>query len=301
LLRNLALEARYIHRRFGNFIGYIDRRLDEWTSFQASDPGPDGRPGTSDDGGTLIGFQPYNGDRDLVIGNPDGAFRQYDALQMMARKRHARGWEMQASYTWSRSVGTISGGERSNFTFRALSPLGYGGSPGNTVSFRDAGTTRNEFDYSEFKVLGFCRLPWLQGATFAGIYRWHTGTRWHRIVVTSQPAFAVLAAETPYSRQTSSLSLLDLRVEKTFLLPERRGTVGVYVDAINVANVGRALAYTPGSGPDSVSPSDGRIRVRIVLAFVTAFEPDRGLGKSSPPHNSQRSNTDPHNRHARGR
>ncbi len=42
-----------------NFIGYVDRRLDEWTPFTATDPGPDGRLGTPDDGGSLTAFVPY--------------------------------------------------------------------------------------------------------------------------------------------------------------------------------------------------------------------------------------------------
>jgi hypothetical protein len=105
--RHLAVEARYVGRRFRNFIGYVDRRVDEWTAFTATDPGPDGQPGTADDGGLLTGFVPYGWPSpvlDLVIDNPEGASRQYDAVQLIARKRQADNWELQASYTWSRTT-----------------------------------------------------------------------------------------------------------------------------------------------------------------------------------------------------
>lgn len=105
LSRDVAVEARYVARRFANFIGYVDRRLDEWTTFTARDPGPDGRLGTSDDGGTLTSFVPYwwpSGDRDLVIANPEGASRRScsdgcASLASVARLRVACSGGMTAS------------------------------------------------------------------------------------------------------------------------------------------------------------------------------------------------------------
>jgi hypothetical protein len=136
---------------------------------------------------------------------------------------------------------------------------------------RDAGTTRSQFDYSEFKVLGFFRVPWLQGAVFGGIYRWHTGTRWHRTATVFQPVFADLVAETPNSRRTPSIGLLDVRLEKTFSLPRSPGTFGIYLDALNVTNEGRALVYVRRSGPRFGQPSswtDPRtIRIGVRYSF----------------------------------
>jgi hypothetical protein len=269
LLRDLAVEARYIHRRFGNFIGYVDRRLDEWTSFTVQDPGPDGIAGNADDGGMLTGYREYPGVRDLVITNPDGAYRRYDALQFIARKRNARGWEMQGSYTWSRSVGTIGGVDGTNYTFSAMSPGGYGAAPNGPTSLRDAGTTRSQFDYSEVKLLGFYHAPWLHGATLGAVYRWYTGSRWHRQAFV--PGFGNLVAETPNSRQLPSIARLDLRVEKTFRLTVAPSSFGVFAEAFNVTNVGRPLAYVRQSGPRFGQPSswmDPRtIRIGVRYSF----------------------------------
>ena len=270
LYRDVAIEGRYIHRRFGNFIGYVDRRLDEWTPFNAIDPGPDGVAGNADDGGVLTGYVPYAGDRDLVIANPAGAFRNYDAIQMIARAQRARAWDAQASYTWSRTAGTISGLQSSNATYWGLSPLGFGGAPGGSTSLRDAGKVRSQFDYSELKLLGSYHTDWLRGVNTGAVYRWHTGTRWHRLTLITVPAFAFLPAETPNSRQTPSIGTLDLRAEKTVTLQSPARTLGVYVEALNASNVGRALGYFRASGPQFGQPAtwtDPRT-MRIGLRFT---------------------------------
>lgn len=255
LWRHLSVEARYVARRFGNFIGYVDQRLDEWMPFSATDPGPDGRLGTPDDGGALTGYIPYwwpSGDRDLVLANPDGATRRYDAVQLVARKRQASNWEAQASYTWSRTSGTIPGQENSNATFWNLSPLGFGGSPGGTQSMRDREFARSAFDYSELKLLGWGRVPALGGIVGGGVFRVHNGQRWHRIAGLVDPPsnmFIPVPAEEPYSRITPTLPQLDLRAEKTFSV-RRVQVLGLYLDALNVGNLGRARAYIPQSGPN---------------------------------------------------
>lgn len=58
---NTTAQVQYIGRRFGNFVGFIDERLDEWTPYDFQDPGPDGRLGTADDGGTVVVYKPYEG------------------------------------------------------------------------------------------------------------------------------------------------------------------------------------------------------------------------------------------------
>jgi hypothetical protein len=260
LWRDVAVEARYVARRFGNFIGYVDQRLDDWTTFTAPDPGEDGRLGTTDDGGLLTGFVPYwwpSGDRDLVITNPAGASRRYDAVQLIARKRQADNWEAQASYTWSRTSGTIPGQEFASATYWNLSPLGYGGSPGGPQSLRSTSFTRSQFDYSELKLLGWVRIPGLGGTVAGGVFRRHNGQRWHRNTFMTEPASGwsmPLPAEEPFSRITPTLNLLDLRIEKTLLLRGQGRSLGLYLDAMNVANVGAARSYIPQSGPNFGRP-----------------------------------------------
>ena len=248
--RHLAIEARYVARRFRNFIGYVDRRIDEWTPFTATDPGPDGRIGTPDDGGVLTGFVPYAPPPDLVIDNPEGASRQYDAIQAIVRKRQADNWELQASYTWSRTRGTIPGQDGSNATLGYLSPGGYGAVPGGASSLRNTQFSRSQFEHRELKVLGWVRLPGLGGTVAGGVFRRHNGQRWHRsafIEDTSIGWAAFVPAEEPFSRITPTLNLFDLRLEKTLVRGSRQ-SLGLYLDILNVLNAGEARSYI-SSGP----------------------------------------------------
>lgn len=255
LLRDVAVEARYVARRFGNFIGYVDQRLDEWTTFVARDPGRDGRLGTTDDGELLTGFVPYwwpAGERALVITNPEGANRRYDAVQLIGRKRQADNWEAQASYTWSRTSGTIPGQEFTSATYQNLSPLGYGGAPGGPQSLRSTPFTRSLFDYNELKLLGWVRIPGLGGTIASGVFRRHDGRRWHRLASTMDPVTGsggLVPAEEPFSRIAPTLNLLDVRLEKTLLLRGEGRSLGLYLDAMNVANLGVARSYIQQSGP----------------------------------------------------
>jgi hypothetical protein len=248
--RHATVQLQYVGRRFGNFIGWIDLRLDDWLRYEVQDPGIDGIPGTADDGGSFVTYRVYGGggdvsDRALVLGNPAGAFRRYDALQVIGTRRFADTWQAQVSYTWSRANGTAGNEYSSNAVAWSMNPGGFGANPGA----RDAGAGPPRYDYSEFKALGSYRAPWFGGFTVGGVFRWHTGTRWHRVARVQTPINTDFRAEPLNSRRTPSLGSLDLRVEKTLRLPGG-SVMGVYVDAFNATNLGRATAYDAMSGPD---------------------------------------------------
>jgi hypothetical protein len=248
--RHATIQAQYIGRRFGHFIGWIDLRLDDWLRYEVQDPGIDGIPGTSDDGGTFAAYRVYGGggdvsDRALVLGNPSGAYRRYDALQLIGTRRFADRWQAQLSYTWSRAGGTAGNEYSTNAASWSMNPGGYGASP----AARDAGAGPPRYDYNEFKALGSYRAPWFGGFTVGGVFRWHTGTRWHRVARVRTPIVTDFRAEPLNSRRTPSLGSVDLRVEKTVRL-SRGSVVGVYVDAFNATNLGRATAFNPISGPN---------------------------------------------------
>jgi hypothetical protein len=244
-----TVQAQYIGRRFANYIGWIDLRLDEWTSYQVHDPGVDGVPGTSDDGGAFTAYQPYAvgpdvSGRALQLDNPEGASRRYDALQLIASRRFAGGWQYEISYTWSRSTGAVGNEYRTHATAHDTNPGGVGANPAK----KHAPPEKPLYDYSEFKALGSYRIPVLGGITLGGAFRWHNGTNWQRYARVETPIPTIFPTEPQGARRTPSLGGLDLRAEKTFRI-QQYGTVGLYVDAFNVTNVGRAISYEALSGP----------------------------------------------------
>ena len=98
------------------------------------------------------------------------------------------------------------------------------------------------------------RIPGLGGTVASGVFRRHNGQRWHRIAATIEPAtgwftYLVPAEEPAFSRIAPTLNLLDLRLEKVLLLRGQGRSLGLYLDAMNVANVGAARSYIQQSGP----------------------------------------------------
>jgi len=244
-----TVQAQYIGRRFANYIAWIDLRIDEWTSYEARDPGIDGVPGTPDDGGLFTVYQPYAlgpdvSGRALQLDNPDGASRLYHAVQLMASRRFASGWQYDVSYTWSRSTGTVGNQYNTHSVFFDTNPGGVGANPAK----RNAPPQRPLYDYSEFKALGSYRIPVWGGVTVGGVFRWHNGTNWQRVARVQSPIPTQFAVEPLGARRTPSLGGLDLRVEKTFRV-QQYGAVGLYVDMFNLTNVGRATGYDALSGP----------------------------------------------------
>lgn len=71
----------------------------EFLTQQARDPGPDGDIGTADDGGLFMIYSPATPESEkFLYTNPAGAFRTYDAIQLIATKRYSENWQLQTSY-----------------------------------------------------------------------------------------------------------------------------------------------------------------------------------------------------------
>lgn len=245
-----TVQAQYVGRRFGDFLGYVDRQLSSWTAHEVVDPGPDGVAGNADDAGPITVYRPYGSDfdssgRDLLLANPNDASRSYHGVQLIATRRFANRYQYQVSYAWSRATGTVGNEYHTNATYWSLSPLGSIGSNPNMARYAEG---RPKYDYREFKALGSYRAPWLGGFTAAGVFRWHTGVRWQRSVVQFTPFFSVYPAEPAGTRQAPDVGALDLRIEKGVPLG-RAGTLGLYLDVFNVTNIGRATDYVAESGP----------------------------------------------------
>ena len=177
LFPDVSVQAQYIWRRFDTYMGLIDTGS-IYEPTQRPDPGPDGALGTADDGGMLDVFALTNpGNAFNVYANPDEAFNKFDAVQLVARKRYSRNWQLQGSYTWSKNRGTVGNRWHVNAARYNL------GRPGNFVnpnSFINA-YGRATFDPThEVKALGSYRLPWWGGMMVSSVYRYTTGQAWGR-------------------------------------------------------------------------------------------------------------------------
>ena len=202
----------------------------------------------------------------FVLTNPAGAFRHYDAVQVTGRKRYSRRWQMQASYTWSRTAGPVGNESHTNVAFFDLSPGGV--FTGAQKSISEA-NRRSRFDPThEVKILGTYRMPLWGGVGVSGVYVYRTGSTWERWAFVGNPdGFFVFRAEPRGSRRIPATNNLDLRIEKTFPLHRGSGTLGVFADVFNVANHGAASSFAIFSGSNFCQPN-GWVDPRILRLGV---------------------------------
>ncbi len=241
LFEDFSVQFQYIRRNFNDFMGLIDTGT-IYEQAQRRDPGPDGKLGTSDDGGLVTVYNATNpGNRFRVYTNPPDAFNRYNAVQVVARKRYSRDWQMQASYTWSRAEGTVGNRWHVNAARFDL------GDPGTFVDPNRRYINafgRGPYDPThEWKLLGTYRVPFWGGVNVSSVYRYHTGMAWGRIFRPSglrQGGRSYVRVEPQGTRRTDATNTIDLRVEKTFVRAVAGQTVGLFFDASNLNNQGIA-------------------------------------------------------------
>ncbi len=241
LIPNLSVTAQYIKRNFRDFMGFIDTGS-IYAPVQKTDPGPDGKVGTADDGGTITVYNLTNpGHEFKLFTNPSNAFRDYNGFQLIGTKRYADNWQASVSYTWSHTHGTVNniGGTNAG---------GGGGTQGlgQTGAFADPNHFINaegdaSFDYTnQVKLDGTYRVPYFGGFNISGVYRYTTGLAWSR---TASIKGLAQGSETVRIQprgtfRTDPINNFDFRVEKTFPVGSSARQAGVYLDLFNINNQG---------------------------------------------------------------
>jgi Carboxypeptidase regulatory-like domain/TonB dependent receptor-like, beta-barrel len=240
LFPNFSLTAQYINRRFRDFMGFIDTGS-VYVPVQKVDPGPDGRSGTADDGQTLTVYNLTNPGKEFkLFTNPDNAYRDYNAFQLIGAKRYSNNWQASLSYTWSRTQGTVNniGGSNAGGTTNFQSP-------GQTGTFTDPNhfinaDGPNTFDYTnQVKLDGTYRVPAFGGFNISAVYRYTTGLAWGRTATIRglSQGNETVRIEPRGTRRTDPINNLDFRAEKTFPVGADR-RIGVYLDIFNINNQG---------------------------------------------------------------
>lgn len=247
----ISAKAQYINRDFKDSMGFVDpSRI--WQPVEGIDPGPDGRRGTPDDVGPVIVFYDQDSSRSApLLTNPKGAYRRYHGVQLIGSKRYANATEFQASYTWSRTIGSYNNAFSSNAANNDLGTNGVFVNPNRALNAE--GRTPQDFPH-EIKILGTYRLSAWGGLTVSGVYRYQSGRPWARSAsgFGSQTQLFALYMEPRATRELPALNTLDLRLEKTWRL---MGTLGAFADIFNVGNQGVSLRNTEVSGPNLGLPA----------------------------------------------
>jgi hypothetical protein len=230
-----------------------------------SDPGPDGRTGTADDGSAirgydlrpeLVGLPPFH-----VVRNVPDADSHYWTWDITATRRFAGRWSLVAGFahTWNRDQANGYFGQRARDNTYPLTPN----------DLINAGTDgRYEFRIWSAKIYGTYAGPW--DTRITPYLRHQSGQPFGRTFSTAlnySNDIRVLA-EPIGARRMDHITTLDLRVEKGFRLGGHRRLAG-FVDVFNLLNANPEQNTSWLSGPSFrrplsiVPPRVARVGVKL--------------------------------------
>jgi len=211
-----------------------------------TDPGPDGKLGTADDGKsyTVYNLSPAYSSLSPVneTTNIAGTNSTYYTWEITAVKRDAGGkWSLQASYakTWNDQTNLSTG---SSFT------------PNQLINTQNG---LNVFTNWQAKLNSTVKLKW--GILLTPVLRVQSGIPFGRTFVASTNyGSATVLAEPFGAERTGNIPIFDLRSEKQFHIRDRFTLTGFF-DLYNIFNNNTDQAVTTSSGsaflrPSSVTP-----------------------------------------------
>jgi hypothetical protein len=219
------------------------------------DPGPDGRRGSADDGGTVtaynltaesLGTPPVN----LTTNLPDSD-SEYYTWEITATKRQRAGWSLLASFThtWNHEAALGAGND---FTPNALTY---------------ASGSQDRFRTWQAKLNGTLSLP--QGFRVVPVIRYQSGQPFARTFVQAlNYGNATIEAEPITANRTPNVLLIDVRTEKVFRVSAVR--VMGFLDVYNISNTNAAQTLTTSSGGFWLRPT--AITAPRVLRIGTRLE-----------------------------
>jgi hypothetical protein len=240
LMPSFSLTAQAFSRKFRDFMGFVDTGS-VYAPVQKADPGVDGKNGTADDGALITVYNLTNPGKEFkLFTNPNNAFRDYKAFQLIGSKRYSNNWQASLSYTWSHTDGTVSNNSSTNAGGGSTQGLGQTGAFADPNHFINAQGDA-VFDYSnQIKLDGTYRVPVFGGFNVSGVYRYTTGLAWGRVATIRGLAQGneTVRIEPRGTRRTDPINNLDLRVEKTFPIGSSARQFGIYLDLFNINNQG---------------------------------------------------------------
>jgi len=266
----LTVSAAYIRKRGGDFVGWTD------TGGQYS-----AQTITLADGTPLSVLDLTNGTaaRRFLLTNPAALVLRYDGVLVSVDRRLWRGWELGASYTYSRTRGMLptsnaTAAEAQFSTIARPAFLTFGQDPNDLTNA--SGRLPNDRPQI-FRANGLVHLPWF-GLLVSANLQCFSGRPWAPAtqVTLPQGSEKILLAPRGAERLPSQ-QLLDLRVSKTIKLG-KAGTADVMFDVLNLLNdsaiegiqtdikeTTAALTANFGAGATFMDPRRAMIGVRLNL------------------------------------
>jgi hypothetical protein len=235
LTSQIGLQVAYAHKRGEDYSGWTDT-----TGVYEQVPYVDS-VGIDASGETFMLYKLMSNaaDRQFLLTTPGGLFTRYNGMTVQLTRRMANNWQAVASVVLSKSEGRLPS------SARATASTGQSSSPGTfgreTAGPNDYVNTSGRLagDRPVVAKLNFVyQLPW--GVLAAANLQYQSGKPYARAVRVGGlgfPAAPQIQMEVNTGdRRVAPLKLVDVRVQKDFLLPGSPMKLGIFIDAMNLTN-----------------------------------------------------------------
>jgi hypothetical protein len=229
----------------------VNRPLDAFTvPVSISDPGPDGRAGTADDGPAIRGYELRPELLDLapvnIVRNVSDADSHHWTWDITATRRFTGRWSLVAGFahTWS-------GDQASGYFGQSVRNNVYPLTPNDLINAGKDG--RYEFRIWSAKIHGTYSGPW--DLRITPFLRHQSGQPFGRTFSTAlnYANNVRILAEPIGTRRMDNITLLDVRLEKGFGLAGHRRVAG-FIDVFNVLDANPEQNTNWSSGPSFLRP-----------------------------------------------
>ena len=245
LFKDASLTVTYINRSWHNFILRYDRATTwEPVTFHNA---------TLNQDFTIYSRTSATNDHNRFLQNAipgHDAWRKYHGIEVLFNKRFSNGWQVLASYVYSKAYGTLN----NNFG----GDINWQGSMDNPNVWINANGNSTYDNTHMAKIQATYLAPF--GIYINAYFRAITGNSWTTQVRSSgslaTQGRVTIFAEARGSNHYPINTALDMRLEKTFLLAEKY-RLGLIVDVFNVFNNDTITSWGNiyGNGPTWFAPS----------------------------------------------
>ena len=252
LRRGLSGRVSYVYKAIRDEWAIVDvSRINAYTvPFTATDPGPDGIAGNTDDGAPISLLDRTATPEERVFTNPsDPTYdSNFNTFEVAINRRFEQKWMLLTSfgYTW------LDQFHANTSTTSVLSAAGNGKAfdwRPNLLRFgRETSTIWN------YKLIGRYVAPWEIGLSAS--YKLQSGRQWGRSLNVSLPTAGseTIRTEPVTANRAPNIGIFDLRLDKSFKI-RPAGRFTAMVDVFNLTNDGSVIVMrTATAAPAAGAP-----------------------------------------------
>jgi Carboxypeptidase regulatory-like domain len=236
----LSGRVSYVYKNIRNEWDDIDaNRVGRFTTpITLTDPGPDGRTGTSDDRPIqAMDLQPGTTERRMFTNVPDFN-SDFHTVEFAVNRRFNGRWMALTSfeYTWRKAFFDVAQQSTSTLGVAGVSKV-----VTNETNFQWDNPNQRPFGREtqrlwNYKAVGRYTLPYAIG--ISGSYKLQSGRQWGRIWSAPFPVAGAtgLRVEPADERRAPNVGIFDIRLDKSVQLPGRGGRLTGVFDVFNLTN-----------------------------------------------------------------